>query len=107
MKSNPKAPSRIIQEMQVSMSGLDRALKVSKKNMRQFKEFSNLNVTCMTPAQIKALREKSRISQAVLAAVLNTSLSTVQKWEIGDKQPSGPSLKLLSLIEHKGLQTVI
>jgi putative transcriptional regulator len=34
-------------------------------------------------------------------------LSTVQKWEIGDKQPSGPSLKLLSLIERKGLQTVI
>ena len=107
MKSNQKAPSRIIQEMQASMSGLDRALKVSKKNMRQFKEFSNLNVTCMTPAQIKALREKSSISQAVLAAVLNTSLSTVQKWEIGDKQPSGPSLKLLFLIERKGLQTVI
>jgi putative transcriptional regulator len=107
MKSNQKVPSRIIQEMQASISGLDRALKVNKKNMRQFTEFSNLNVTSMTPSQIKELREKSSISQAVLAAVLNTSLSTVQKWEIGDKQPSGPSLKLLSLIERKGLQTVI
>jgi len=43
----------------------------------------------------------------VLAAVLNTSVSTVQKWEVGDKKPSGPSLKLLSLIERKGLNAVL
>ena len=27
--------------------------------------------------------------------------------EIGDKKPSGPSLKLLSLIERKGLEAVL
>jgi len=43
----------------------------------------------------------------VFAAVLNTSLSTVQKWEVGDKKPSGPSLKLLNLIERKGLEAII
>ncbi|WP_408033533.1 helix-turn-helix domain-containing protein [Tepidimonas charontis] len=43
----------------------------------------------------------------MLAAVLNTSLSTVQKWEVGDKKPSGPSLKLLNLIERKGLEAVL
>lgn len=43
----------------------------------------------------------------VFAAVLNTSLSSVQKWEIGDKKPSGPSLKLLNLIERKGLDAVL
>lgn len=59
------------------------------------------------PAKIKSLRERARISQAVLAAVLNTSLSTVQKWEVGDKKPSGPSLKLLNLIERKGLEAVL
>ena len=47
------------------------------------------------------------MSQAVFAAVLNTSLSTVQKWEVGDKKPSGPSLKLLNLIERKGLEAII
>jgi len=57
--------------------------------------------------QIKALREQAHVSQAVFAAVLNTSLSTVQKWEVGDKKPSGPSLKLLNLIERKGLEAVI
>ena len=39
--------------------------------------------------------------------MLNTSLSTVQKWEIGDKKPSGPSLKLLNLIERRGLDTLL
>ena len=42
------------------------------------------------------------MSQAVSAAVLNTSLSTIQKWEAGDERPSEPSLKLLNLIERKG-----
>jgi len=38
---------------------------------------------------------------------LNTSVSTIQKWELGDKKPSGPSLKLLNLLERKGLHAVI
>ena len=47
------------------------------------------------------------IAKVLSDAVLNTSLSTVQKWEIGDKKPSGPSLKLLNLIERKGLEALI
>jgi len=47
----------------------------------------------MTPAQIRALRKACRLSQAVFASVLNTSLSTVQKWETGAKRPGGPSLR--------------
>jgi putative transcriptional regulator len=31
----------------------------------------------------------------------------VQKWEIGEKKPSGPSLKLLNLIDRKGLEAVL
>jgi hypothetical protein len=47
------------------------------------------------------------LSQAVLASVLNTSTSTVRKWEVGDKRPSGPSQKLLDIIERKGLEAVL
>lgn len=43
----------------------------------------------------------------MLAAVLNTSLSTVRQWEIGEKQPSGPSLKLINLLDRKGLEALI
>ena len=61
----------------------------------------------MTPKKIKALRAKANLSQTVFAAVLNTSLSTVQKWELGDKKPGGPSLKLLDLLARKGLEAVL
>ena len=43
----------------------------------------------------------------VLASVLNTSVSTVRQWEIGDKHPSGPSAKLLDLLDRKGLEALI
>jgi putative transcriptional regulator len=45
--------------------------------------------------------------QAVLAAVLNTNVSTVRQWEIGEKRPSGPSLKLLDLLDRKGLGALL
>jgi putative transcriptional regulator len=61
----------------------------------------------MPPPKIKSLRDDAGVSQAVFAAVLNASVSTVQKWETGEKKPSGPSLKLLNLIERKGLEAVI
>jgi putative transcriptional regulator len=60
-----------------------------------------------SPEQIRKLRSRYRLSQAVLAAMLNTSLSTVQKWEIGDKHPGGPSLKLLSILDRKGIEALI
>lgn len=75
--------------------------------MSEFDALCHIDVHEMPPQQIKALREGVRLSQAVFAAVLNTSVSTVQKWEVGDKKPSGPSLKLLNLIERKGLEAVI
>ncbi len=68
---------------------------------------------CLEPVQeydaekVRALRKRLRLSQAVLASILNTSVSTVRKWEVGDKKPSGPSQKLLGLIERKGLEAVL
>lgn len=59
------------------------------------------------PEQIRELREQAHVSQAVFAAILNTSVSTVQKWEVGDKRPSGPSLKLLNLVQRIGIEAVL
>ena len=70
-------------------------------------EMTRAFVQSVTPAKIKALRERLQLSQAVLASVLNTSASTVRKWEVGDKRPSGPSQKLLDIIERKGLEAVL
>jgi putative transcriptional regulator len=56
--------------------------------------------------QIKRLRTRNNASRAVFAAYLNTGPSTVQKWERGQKKPNGPSLKLLNLVEQKGLEAL-
>jgi len=52
-------------------------------------------VLCLAPLpeddgeKIRALRTRFQLSQPVLASVLNTSLSTVRQWEIGNKHPRG------------------
>jgi putative transcriptional regulator len=102
-----KRKSRIIEEMHETARGLHKAGLISKRRMHEFDALSHLDVQEMSPQKIKSLREKTHLSQAVFAAVLNTSLSIVQKWEIGDKKPSGPSLKLLNIIERKGLEAVL
>jgi putative transcriptional regulator len=99
--------SRILDEMHDTARGLHRAGLISKRRMAEFDALRNLGVDEMPPRKIRSLREKAHVSQAVFAAVLNTSVSTVQKWEIGDKKPSGPSLKLLSIIERKGLEAIL
>ncbi len=102
-----KTKSRIFAAVHETASDLHRLGFIDKRKMRKY------DVLCLEPvpeydaARIRALRENLHLSQAVLASVLNTSLSTVRKWEVGDKKPSGPSLKLLNLIERKGLDAVI
>ena len=102
-----KRNSRILDEMRETARGLHDAGLISKRRMREFEALCHLDVHEMPPQKIKSLREKAHLSQAVFAAVLNTSVSTVQKWEGGEKKPSGPSLKLLNLIENKGLEAVL
>jgi len=100
-------PSRILREVHETALGLRSAGLISKRRMGEFDALCRLEVKELSPAAIKRLRERANLSQAVFAAVLNTSVSTVQKWEIGDKRPSGPSLKLLNLIERRGLESVL
>lgn len=46
---------------------------------------------------IVKLRKQLRVSQAAFAMLLNISTKTVQKWEQGENQPNGSSLKLLTI----------
>jgi putative transcriptional regulator len=72
--------------------------------LREFDALCLPQVKEYTAAQIKRIRTRSHASQGVFAAYLNTSKSTVQKWEQGQKKPNGPSLKLLNLVAAKGLE---
>lgn len=102
-----KRKSRILEEMHETARGLHEIGLIDKRRMREFDALCHLNMEEMTPKKIKTLRQQAHVSQAVFAAVLNISPSTVQKWEIGEKRPSGPSLKLLNLIKRKGLDAVL
>jgi putative transcriptional regulator len=75
--------------------------------MREFDALALPRVRDLSPRQIRAVRQRARMSQAVFAAFLNTSVSTVQKWEVGEKKPSGPSLKLLNVIDQKGVDVLV
>ncbi|MGD0232505.1 MAG: DNA-binding transcriptional regulator [Syntrophorhabdales bacterium] len=55
------------------------------------------------PEDIRRIRTANHVSQAVFAAMLGTGKTTVQQWERGNKKPSGPALRLLDLIDRKGL----
>jgi putative transcriptional regulator len=80
---------------------------VNKATMRRFDELCLALVPDYSPDEIRALRERLNISQAVLATVINASANSIQKWERGAKKPSGTALKLLNLLDRKGLESVI
>lgn len=106
-KPKVRAQSRILEAVHDTAADLDRLGFIDKRKQQK------LDVLCLEPIppydseRIRALREHLKLSQTVLASLLNTSPSTVRKWEIGEKHPSGPSLKLLNLLERKGLEAVL
>ncbi|MBS0591817.1 MAG: DNA-binding transcriptional regulator [Proteobacteria bacterium] len=102
-----KRKSRILDQVYEGASDLHRLGFIDKRRMGEFEVLCKLEVPALSARKIKALRESLHVSQSVLAALLNTSVSTVQKWEIGEKKPGGPSLKLLNLIERKGIEAVV
>lgn len=107
MATKRKAGSKILGVIHEGAAGLRNAGFIDKRRMQEYDALCLTPVPAYSKAKIRALRDRHHLSQAVLAAVLNTSLSTVRQWEIGEKQPSGPSLKLLSLLDRKGLEALI
>jgi putative transcriptional regulator len=80
---------------------------VDKKTMRRFDKTCLMPVHSFTAEEIRSLREREEVSQAVFGYHLNISKDTVSQWERGIKKPAGSSLKLLSLVAHKGLNVLV
>ena len=102
-----KYKSRLLSAVHETAQDLRKLGFIDKRKMREYDFLCVEPVSTYSAEQIRSLRERYCLSQAVMAAVLNTSLSTIQKWEIGDKHPAGPSLKLLSILDRKGLDALI
>lgn len=75
--------------LQKTIKGLHTIRLVDDQTMKEFDALQLPPVKGFTANQIKRLRKTNKASQAVFAAYLNTTKSTVQKWEQGQKKPSG------------------
>ena len=80
---------------------------LEKSTMRDFDARHLAVPSAIEPAQIKQLREANNVSQPIFARYLNTSESTVEKWETGAKRPGGMALKLLAVIQKHGLKVLV
>jgi putative transcriptional regulator len=101
-----KPGSDILAVVHESVSGLHRIGLVDQATMRDFDALCLTAVESLSPAEIRALREREQVSQAVFSRYLNVRKDAVSKWERGEKRPDGPSLKLLNLVKTKGLAAI-
>ncbi|HEY4902456.1 MAG TPA: DNA-binding transcriptional regulator [Candidatus Sulfotelmatobacter sp.] len=104
MKKNYR--SEAMSAIHETMEALRDVGAIGKRTMRQFDDACLTAVRPLKPREIRAIRERERVSQTVFANYLNVTSSLVSKWERGEKRPSGASLKLLSLVEKKGLAVI-
>jgi putative transcriptional regulator len=74
--------------------------------MRHFDERCLTVIERLSAREILALREREGVSQKVFARYLNVPVTLISQWERGERKPSGPSLKLLSMVKHKGLDAI-
>ncbi|WP_342150524.1 DNA-binding transcriptional regulator [Methylorubrum sp. SB2] len=106
MATKPKYRSDVSEAIHSSAAMLHKVGALDKATMRDF-DARHLSVPDrIEPAQIKQIREANNVSQPVFARYLNTSESTVEKWETGAKRPSRMALKLLTVVQKHGLQVL-
>jgi putative transcriptional regulator len=87
-------------------AALHRAGGIGKATMREYDALCMEPVKDVTPKEIVRIRSKVNVSQNLFARYLNTSESTVQKWETGAKKPSAIAAKLLRIVEKHGLKVL-
>jgi putative transcriptional regulator len=89
-----------------TMEALHEIDAVDKKTMREFDEACLTSVRVLSPEEIKLIRLRENLSQPVFALYLNVSKNLVSDWERGVKKPGGPALRLLTVVDKKGVQAI-
>lgn len=79
---------------------------MNETTMREFDALCLPPVKAYKAQEIKELRMRYRLSQAVFAAYLNVSKTSVAGWESGGKKPGPAAAKLLNLVDRKGIEAV-
>jgi putative transcriptional regulator len=110
--TNKKKTSRLAEAL-VETAGdmhkaglLDRA-SYDKITMRHLGVADVPKLDPITATQIRAMRERANLSQAVFAHYLNLTADYVSKLERGTKRPAGAALALLNVIKRKGIEALL
>ncbi|MGA7832156.1 MAG: DNA-binding transcriptional regulator [Terracidiphilus sp.] len=106
MAKKNKYKSDAFEAIHSSVTGMFEAGTIDKATMREFDEACLAVPASLEPRRIKKIRESQHVSQPIFARYLNTSESTIEKWESGAKKPSGMALKLLDIVEKHGLKVL-
>ena len=104
--SKSKYNSDAFAAIHASAKALHKVGAIDKATMRDFDASCLAMPPAFTPEDVRHLREANNVSQPVFARYLNTSESTVEKWETGAKRPSGMACKLLAIVQKHGLQVL-
>ena len=101
-----KGADNILAVVHETAKGLHDAEIMNETTMREFDALCLPPVKAYKPQQIKQIRLRYRVSQAVFAAYLNVSKTSVASWESGGKKPGPAAAKLLNLVDRKGIDAV-
>jgi len=80
---------------------------IDKRTMREFDAACLAPLPNYTRRQIRRIRERENVSQPVFAHYLAVSKNLVSDWERGIKKPAGPTKRLLSIVEKRGLAALV
>jgi len=107
-----KPPSRLQQEI-LEMANDQRRLDVMdeatyrKITLRQIGTEDLPTNEPITGGEIRAIREKARMSQGALARRLNMSTGFISKLERDEIKASGPALSLLNIVRRHGIEVLL
>jgi len=84
--------------------GLNEAIEVEQGKIKAKRVHYNVApVRRFDSRQIKAIRDSSGMTQSVFALFMGVSNKTVEAWERGTNQPTGPACRLLSILAESKL----
>lgn len=104
-RKSKKASSAALEAIHSAAGDLYEVGALDILTMRRFDQLC-LSDIAIGAEDIKAIRQKNRLSQTVFARYLGTSESTVKQWESGAKQPSGMARTLLNAVKKHGIEVL-
>jgi len=107
MRKNDQTRKRLLEEAHEMLKDLHDAGIADIATMREFDALCVSEIHDLSPTKIKKIRRCAGVSQAVFAKIINVSVAAIKQWERGERKPSGSALKLLNLVETKGVDIIL